>query len=170
MNKAIGFMAFVAYLLAIVAANWAVVKFGMIPVGFGLVAPAAILFAGLGFTLRDIAHTALGRAWTFLAIALGATLSLLVATPALALAAAAAFGASELLDMFVYGPLAKRRKFAIGILASNLVGLVVDSAIFLSLAFGGLEFLSGQILGKTWVTLATLPFAVPLLRAVRKRA
>ena len=33
-----------AYLATIVAANWAVVHFGVIPVGFGLLAPAGVYF------------------------------------------------------------------------------------------------------------------------------
>lgn len=170
MNRVIGILAFLAYLAAIVAANWAVATIGVIAVGFGLVAPAAILFAGLGFTLRDITHTMLGRGWALLAIALGAGLSLLVSTPALALAAAAAFGTSELLDMLIYTPLADRGKFGSAVIASNTLGLVVDSVIFLALAFGSMEFLLGQIVGKFWVTLATLPVAVPLLKKVRARA
>jgi len=32
------------------------------------------------------------------------------------------------------------------------VGVIVDSALFLWLAFGSLEFLAGQIVGKLWMT------------------
>jgi hypothetical protein len=49
---------------------------------------------------------------------------------------------------------------------SNTVGLVVDSALFLALAFGSLEFLAGQVVGKLWMTV----LAVALLWAVRRRA
>ena len=41
---------FVAYIACIVGANWAVATFGPVPVGFGLVAPAGVFFAGLTFT------------------------------------------------------------------------------------------------------------------------
>ena len=41
---------------------------------------------------------------------------------------------------------------------SNLVGNVLDSVVFLALAFGSLEFLVGQVVGKTWVTLLAAPF------------
>lgn len=40
------------------------------------------------------------------------------------------------------------------IMASGLVGSMVDSAIFLSLAFGSIEFIFGQVLGKFWMSLA----------------
>jgi uncharacterized PurR-regulated membrane protein YhhQ (DUF165 family) len=43
------------------------------------------------------------------------------------------------------------------VVASSLVGLVIDSAVFLLLAFGSLEFLLPQILGKAWMVLLSLP-------------
>lgn len=48
-------------------------------------------------------------------------------------------------------------------LASNTVGLVADSIVFLFLAFGSLQFIEGQIIGKAWMTLLALP-AVAYLR------
>ena len=50
--------------------------------------------------------------------------------------------------------------------ASSLVGLVVDLVIFLSLAFGSLEFLAGQVVGKAWAVL----IAIPLVRLLRRVA
>jgi uncharacterized PurR-regulated membrane protein YhhQ (DUF165 family) len=89
-----------------------------------------------------------------LAILTGAALSALV-SPQFALASGVAFLASELLDMLVYTPI-RRRNWAAAILASNAVGLVVDSALFLWLAFGSLDFLLGQVVAKTYVTLLTV--------------
>ena len=43
------------------------------------------------------------------------------------------------------------------------VGLVVDSMVFLWLAFGSLDFLPGQIIGKAWMVLASIPL-IALLR------
>jgi queuosine precursor transporter len=45
----------------------------------------------------------------------------------------------------------------LAVLLSSLVGLIVDSIIFLWLAFGSLDFLAGQILGKIWMVLASIP-------------
>jgi queuosine precursor transporter len=85
------------------------------------------------------------------AILVGAGLSALV-TPQFALASGTAFLLSELADFSVYTPL--RQHYWIGaVVASNVVGLVVDSALFLMLAFGSLEFLTGQVVGKAWITL-----------------
>ena len=42
--------------------------------------------------------------------------------------------------------------------------LVVDSVVFLGLAFGSLAFLPGQIVGKAWMVLASIPFVTWLRR------
>jgi queuosine precursor transporter len=68
----------------------------------------------------------------------------------------------------VYVPL-RRRGWTLAVLASNAAGLVVDSVLFLALAFGSLEFLPGQIVGKAWMTLAAIGLLL-LLRSPRSRA
>jgi queuosine precursor transporter len=83
------------YIGTIFAANWALATFGLIPVGFGLLAPAGVLFAGLALSLRDRVQDALGRRATLAAILFGALCSALV-SPRLALASGAAFLLSEL--------------------------------------------------------------------------
>jgi uncharacterized PurR-regulated membrane protein YhhQ (DUF165 family) len=45
-----------------------------------------------------------------------------------------------------------------------MVGLVIDSIVFLWLAFGSLDFLLGQVIGKAWMVLLSLPFIVLLRR------
>lgn len=52
----------------IFGANWAIATFGFVPVGFGLMAPAGVYFAGLTFTFRDLAHESVGRRWVIVAI------------------------------------------------------------------------------------------------------
>jgi queuosine precursor transporter len=51
------------------------------------------------------------------------------------------------------------------VLLSSMVGLVVDSVMFLWLAFGSLDFLAGQIIGKMWMVL----FAMPIVAWLRNR-
>lgn len=138
------------YIATIFAANWAISTFGAVPVGFGLVAPAGVYFAGLAFTLRDLLQEALGRRATFAAIMVGAVLSAFV-SPQFAIASGAAFLVSESADFLVYTPL-RNRTWLGAVFASNVVGLVVDSALFLLLAFGSLEFLTGQVVGKFEMT------------------
>jgi uncharacterized PurR-regulated membrane protein YhhQ (DUF165 family) len=153
----------VLWILTIVAANWAVTAFGLVPVGFGLAAPAGVYFAGLSLTLRDFVQERLGRRWTIAAIVVGALLSALL-SPSLALASGTAFLVSELADFAVYTPL-RHRHWLGAVALSNTVGTVVDSALFLSLAFGSLAFLPGQVIGKTWVT----AIAVAVLWAWRRQ-
>jgi len=139
-----------AYIATIFAANWLVVHVGIVPVGFGLVAPAGVYVVGIGFTLRDLVHRQLGRWWVLGAIIIGAALSALVSSR-FAIASGATFLVAELADMAVYEPL-HRRNWLAAVLVSNTVGLVVDSAMFLLLAFGSLQYLAGQVVGKGWMT------------------
>lgn len=141
---------FVAYIATIFGANWALETYGFINVGFGLTAPAGVLFAGLAFTFRDLLHESKGRGWAVAAIAIGAGLAYFV-SPTFALASAVAFGASELADFAVYTPLRKRHWLG-AVTLSNTVGLVVDSALFLWLAFGSLDYITGQIVAKFYMT------------------
>lgn len=74
------------------------------------------------------------------------------------LASATAFLLSELADFAIYTPLQKR-DFVLAVAASSFIGLVLDSILFLWLAFGSLDFLAGQIVGKAWMVLLALPVA-----------
>jgi len=147
-------IAAVLYVLAIIAANWAISIFGFVPVGFGLLAPAGVYFAGVGFTLRDIVQDQLGRKWVIGVILLGAGVSAII-SPRFALASAVAFLVSELCDFAVYTPL-RERGWLRAVALSNLVGLTVDSLLFLYLAFGSVNFIAGQLVGKGWVTLVAI--------------
>jgi hypothetical protein len=66
---------FAAYVASIVAANVTLAAFGLVPVGFGLLAPAGVLWAGIALTLRDLVQDSLGRGAVAFAIVLGAGLS-----------------------------------------------------------------------------------------------
>lgn len=145
------------YLSTIVTANWLVVRYGFVPVGFGLMAPAGTYVVGLAFVARDAVQDTIGRFGAFIVLVAGACLSWFVASPALALASAAAFGLSELADMTIYTPL-RQRGYLRAALASNVVGSAVDSVTFLWLAGFGLAASSvmGQWIGKLWITALTL--------------
>jgi queuosine precursor transporter len=145
-----------AYVGTVFGANWALTAFGLVPVGFGLMAPAGVYFAGLAFTFRDLTQEQLGRGWTFGAILAGAALSALL-SPQLALASGTAFLVSETADLLVYTPL-RRRHWLGAVALSNTVGLVLDSVLFLWLAFGSLAFLPGQVVGKAWMTALAVLF------------
>jgi queuosine precursor transporter len=148
-RQTIGYLAALALVATVVAANWAIARFGFVPVGFGLVAPAGVYFAGLAFGLRDVVHDTIGRRAVFACIAVGGLVSVLV-SPVFAVASAVAFVVSEMADFAVYEPL-RERQWAVAAGASNVVGAIVDSALFLWLAFASLDHLAGQVVGKLWM-------------------
>lgn len=146
-------LALVAYLASIVAANWLTAEYGFVPVGFTLMATAGTYAAGLAFVARDAVQDTSGRLAAVAALAIGAGLSWWLAIPQLAVASAVAFGLSELADMAFYTPL-RKRGYVRAAVASNLVGSVVDTVVFLWLAGFGLAWLTigGQLVGKAWIT------------------
>ena len=161
-----GFVYLAAFIACIPIANWLIGNVGtvcvprgpcLVPVAPGLMAPCGVLMIGLALVLRDLVQRRLGRSWSLGAIAVGAILSGAIAPPSLVIASAVAFFFSEFADFLVYTPL-QRRRFVTAVVASSMVGLVVDSLIFLWLAFSSLEFLWGQVIGKAWMVLISLPF------------
>lgn len=139
----------------------------LIPVAPGLTAPSGVLLVGLGLVLRDLVQRRLGLWWAALAIFAGSILSATFAPPALVLASAAAFLLSETADLLVFTPL-QQRGLVLAAVASSVVGLVVDSVVFLTLAFGSLQFLPGQVIGKGLMVLIAIP-ALAWLRARDQR-
>jgi queuosine precursor transporter len=176
-DRAEGFLYLAGFMLCIPAANWMIGHVGtfcapggpcMLPVAPGLAAPSGVVTVGLALVLRDLVQRRLGRRWSLAAIAAGSVLSAALATGALVAASAVAFLLSELADFAVYSPLQKRR-FVLAVIASSAVGLVIDSVLFLWLAFGSLDFLWGQIVGKAWMVLLSLPFIWWLRRRDARR-
>lgn len=170
----IGYLAFILFSLTIPAANWLIgnvgVQFGpsdphLIPVGFGLLAPSGVLMVGAALVLRDVVHERLGASWALAAIALGGVLSWWLAPPALVIASVLAFTLSELADFAVYTPL-RKRQLGLAVFASGVAGSIMDSAVFLWLAFGSLAFVEGQVLGKLWMSLAAFGVIVWMRRRV----
>lgn len=154
------------YIATIPAANWLIGHVGtvcipqgpcLIPVAPGVMAPSGVLMIGAALLLRDLVQRQFGPLVSAGCIVAGAALSFAVASPALAIASAVAFLLSEFADFAVYTPLARRR-FALAIIASCLVGAVVDSSVFLWLAFGSLDHLLGQIIGKAYAAGLYLAF------------
>jgi uncharacterized PurR-regulated membrane protein YhhQ (DUF165 family) len=160
------------FALTIPAANWLIGNVGtvcvpgglcLLPVAPGLLAPSGVTMVGVALVLRDLVQRRLGVAAASWAILGGAAISALLAPPALVVASAAAFLLSEFADLAVFTPLARRRLLA-AVVVSGLVGLVVDSVVFLWLAFGSLDFLAGQVVGKAWMVLLSVPFVAWLRR------
>ena len=180
-RKAEGLAYFLAFMACIPAANWMIGDLGTVcapggngpclvpvfpwsPQGGPMMAPSGVSMIGIALVLRDLVQRRLGRLPALMAIVAGAALSGALAPPQLVVASTTAFFLSELADFAVFTPLQKRG-LVLAVLASAMVGLIADSILFLYLAFGSLEFLEGQVLGKVWMVLLALPF----VHWIRKR-
>ncbi|HVL25958.1 MAG TPA: VUT family protein [Thermomicrobiales bacterium] len=174
----------VGFIASIWLANWLLGHWGtvrfpggpwLVPVwpgeltasGNTIYAPSGVLAIGIGFTLRDLVQRRLGVRVAIVAIIIGAALSASLDT-SLALASGAAFLLAETLDLFVYTPL-QRRNLVGAVVASNVVGIIADSIVFLSIAFGSLDLLKGQVIGKAWMTLLAIPIVFGIREWDRRR-
>ncbi len=163
-----------AFVLCVPGANWAIANIGttcipdgpcLLPVGFGLDAPSgSLLFIGPSLVLRDLVHELEGRGWVVVCILIGAALAFTVAPPALAIASASAYLLAEAFDFFVYDRL-RRSGRPRAVLASGAVGAVVDSIVFLWLAFGSLALLAGIVVAKLYASV----IAAGVLWAIGRR-
>ena len=171
-RRAEGIAFLVLFGLTIPTANWLIGHVGtvcvphgpcLVPVAPGLMAPSGVTMIGFALVLRDLVQRRLGIGIAVAAIIAGSAISASLAPPALVVASATAFLLSELADFAVYTPLARRRLVA-AVVASSLCGVVIDSVVFLWLAFGTLDFLLGQVVGKAWMVLLSIPFVTWLRR------
>lgn len=164
------------FIVTIFLANLTLREFGIVNIGFGLMAPAGVFWAGLAFTMRDFTHEAMGRTGVLVAIVIGCLLSFaLEDAQRIALASALAFGVSELADMLVYERI-RAKSWIASIAASNTVGTLIDSALFLWVAFGSLAFIEGLIVGKLVMILPVIlflalwraKFSISLAQSIRR--
>lgn len=160
----------VGLVASVALANVLTSHYGLIPAGFGLMVTAGTYAAGLSLGLRDALHSTGGIRWVLAAVAGGAVLSLFLGDGRIALASAAAFALAELADTAVYAPL-RRRGWRRAVTASNVVGALADTLLFLWLAGFGVtaSAVGGQLLVKAvWMTLLALAVGEVLSRAVRR--
>lgn len=161
-------IALTAYVAAIVAANWLTTRYGMVSVGPGLTVTAGTYAAGAALLLRDTVQDTGGRLLVLAGIATGAALTAVTA-PSLAIASATAFLIAETVDMAVYTPL-RNRGWARAVVASNIVGAILDTLVFLTLAGFPVttHSVGGQLVGKVlWATLLPV-LAVTAVRRWRR--
>lgn len=184
MRRFEGVIYLVGFIVSIWLANWLLTHWGTVRCGDGpwlipvwpgeftpsgnpVYAPSGVLAIGIGFTLRDLVQRRLGVKVVVVAVVVGALLSAALDT-SLALASGMALLIAEMLDLFVYTPL-QRRSLIGAVVASNIVGIVVDSVVFLTIAFGSLALLEGQIIGKALMTLVAIPFVYAIRMWDQKR-
>lgn len=167
MNRLHLTIAVVTYGAAVILANWLSSHYGLVSVGFGLVASAGTFAAGFALLARDFVHR-YGGVWFALAAVLTACAVSYLVTPSgtghkIAVASAVAFVSAELLDLLVFTPL-RSHGFARAAVLSNVVAAPVDTIVFLHLSGFGVTVpaVEGQLVGKLlWATL--IPIALYLL-------
>jgi len=173
MNRAAGWGSLAAFISCVPAANWLIAHFGtvcvpdgpcLIPVWPGILAPSGVLLAGLSFVLRDLVQEALGIFWAIAAVLIGGVIAAGIASPVLAMASVAAFLIAETADLLVFTRL-RRRGLVLASVTSSVIGLLLDSLIFVQIAFGDPAYIVGQSIGKAWMVLAALPLLIAIQRA-----
>lgn len=111
----------------------------------------------VAFLITDLTNRRLGtrsaRRLVYIGFALAVVLSVMLATPRIAVASGSAFLAAQLLDIYVFDRLRERRWWQAPLL-SSLLGSILDTAMFFSLAFAGT--------GMPWMTWAIGDLAVKL--------
>ena len=166
-------LVFVLFLAMIPAANYALHHIGIgctinppcvIAVWYKplIYAPSGVLFAGFAFVLRDILQRLTGLSTSLIAVILGTLLSYLYVDPQIATAGCLAYFLSEIADTICYSYI-QRYNLILAVIVSATVGLVIDSVVFLQMAFHSYQFLPGQIIGKLW----TVILAIPLIKLCR---
>jgi hypothetical protein len=155
-----------SYLAAIIAANVLTQRFGLVPVGFGLVTTAGTYAAAWVILSRNFTQDIIGRLGVIVLMVAGAALSWLLASPALAIASLTAFALSETADMAIYTPLRKKGRSRAVAIAST-VGAVIDTFAFLAIAGFPIALAApGQLVVKVGMALV----AALMLRASRRQA
>ncbi|MBC7644234.1 MAG: VUT family protein [Thermoleophilia bacterium] len=152
------YLSLAAYVAAIVTANYMTSNYGLVPVGLGLLVTAGTFAAGFALLARDFVQRYGNVRWALGAIAVGAALSWLFASPGLVLASTVAFAAAEMVDLLIYTPM-RKRGFIPAALLSNVVSAPIDTVLFLWLAGFPLTLaaVEGQFIGKVlWATIVPL--------------
>jgi uncharacterized PurR-regulated membrane protein YhhQ (DUF165 family) len=115
----------------------------------------------VSFLITDLTNRRLGpqsaRRVVYVGFAFAVTLSMLLATPRIAIASGSAFLTAQLLDIYVFNRVAKKRWWLPPLL-SSVLGSTVDTALFFALAFAGT--------GTPWITWAIGDLGIKLAMAL----
>lgn len=162
------------YVISILLGNLFVIHYGIISFNISqndhillsLVAPAGVLWIGLTFSFRDLAQRFWGKnkiwIWMFMT-----TLITYYFNQDVAIASVVSFMFSESMDWLIFTVLGgdlKRR-----IILSNILSAPIDSALFVTLAFGfAWEPIIGQTILKIIFSMMIIPF-IPFFDTIYNR-
>lgn len=142
------------YIGCILAANVLAARY-IVPLPLGLTVPAGVFAIAPVFSLRDAVHERFGRKGAYVLIAIATGLSwgwAFVSGDGLlsrvTLASVIAFAFNEILDTEIYYKLRNRSRL-LAIIGSNAISSLVDSVLFIWVAFGPLlPLMIGQYIVK----------------------
>lgn len=165
----------VAAMTLVVVASNILVQHPFTPFGLGDYLTWGAFTYPVSFLVTDLTNRRYGPALARKLVAAGflvaVVLSVAFATPRIALASGTAFVVGQLLDISVFNRL-RRNAWWEAPLAGSLIGSALDTALFFSLAFAGIEAMSMpvQFAGAwpmpLWVSLAICDFGVKVLIAL----
>lgn len=150
----------ILYVATVVLVNIGFSVVPMINTPIGFLSPVAFVVGGV-FVIRDFAQRSSGH-YVLYAMVLATILSYLMADPFIALASAAAFATSELIDWITYS--VTKRPFRERVVISSLFSAPVDTAVFL---FGISGFTIGTFI---LMVLSKLVAAIIIWFAYKKEA
>jgi len=162
-----------AMTLVVVASN-ILVQYPFEPFGLGDYLTWGAFSYPVAFLVTDLTNRRFGastaRQLVIVGFIIAVVLSVWLATPRIALASGTAFLVGQLLDITVFNRL-RRQSWWHAPLAGSVVGSALDTALFFSLAFAGIEDMSVPVpvFGVTlplWQSLAIFDFAVKMLVAL----
>lgn len=117
----------ILYVVVVVAVNIGFSYVPLVETPIGLLSPMAVV-VGSVFVIRDFAQRQAGHL-VLIAIAIATIASYMLADPFVAIASAAAFLTSELVDWLTYT--LTKKPFGERVLISSLISTPVDTAVFL---------------------------------------
>ncbi|MDP3897222.1 MAG: queuosine precursor transporter [Mesorhizobium sp.] len=154
---------FVALMAATVAASNFLVQFPFEPFGLGEILTWGAFTYPVAFLVTDLANRRYGpaaaRNVVYAGFAIAVVLSVLLATPRIALASGTAFLAAQLLDVAIFDRL-RRQSWWQAPFISTMIGSVLDTVLFFSIAFAPFFAPLDTALGRDD---GSLGFAVPFL-------
>ena len=136
----------VAYVAAVVLANWLASRYTITVPFTNLVAPAGVLCIGFVLCARDWLQQLRGLGWAIPLMLLAGALSYLAGVvlgwtslQTVAVASVVAFLASETLEAVLFTPI-RNRSLTLGVALSATVANFLDSFLFIWLAWSAIKF------------------------------
>lgn len=161
----------VAAMATVIVASNILVQFPFRPLGLQDYLTWGAFTFPFAFLVTDLTNRYLGperaRLVVYAGFAIAVVLSVVLATPRIAIASGTAFLVAQLIDVSVFHRL-RHRFWWQAPLASSIIGSTVDTALFFSIAFAGTGVGEANYWGLTlpvWVGWAVFDYLVKLLHA-----